>query len=153
MHRLIAGVAVGWLLFIGPGWSQPLRMNDGEKLAPEVGPTIYRATATEEKGKVVVQLTGPSFRLAPAAERKPRRDWVYVWEDLKPLTLGGEVQAFNQAGKPLGNEAVVKALAKPVSVACFVLGEGDPDKPDPVYLEVLRDDVVILVFKGAALLR
>ena len=71
-----------------------------------------------------------------------------MWEEGKPLTLGKEVQAYSQAGKPLDKGAVVKALAKPVSVVCFVRKQDDPEMPDPLYLEMLREDAVILVFKA-----
>jgi hypothetical protein len=61
--------------------------------------------------------------------------------------LGKEVAAYSQAGKPLGKEAVLKALAKPTMAVCFVRSNADyPEKPDPVYLEVFREEAVILVY-------
>jgi hypothetical protein len=63
------------------------------------------------------------------------------------VTLGKQVLAFSQVGKPLNEEAVAKALAKTASVLCFWLGENDPETPDPVYLEMLRVDGVVLMIK------
>jgi len=61
---------------------------------------------------------------------------------------------YSQTGKPLGKEAVLQALAKPVSAACFVReGPDDPEQPDPVYTAVFRDHTVLLVFKARDTLR
>ena len=150
MCRSSACLAVGLLLFTAPSWGQPVQgFQKGDKLAPYVAPKIYRATAAEERGEVVVQFSSPALRALRVADRGKRtRGWAYVWKEWPPFTLGKEVEAFSQAGKPLSKEAVVKALAKPVSVACFVYDEDDLDLDlDPVYLEVFRDDAVILVLR------
>lgn len=63
--------------------------------------------------------------------------------------MGKEVKAYSQAGKPLGEEAVLKALAKQVSVVCFVRANpDDPEQPDPFYTALFRDDTVLLVLEG-----
>ncbi|MGO9115027.1 MAG: hypothetical protein ACLP9L_37930 [Thermoguttaceae bacterium] len=56
--------------------------------------------------------------------------------------------AYSRAGKPLGKEAVAKALAKTAMVPYFYIGENDPEVPDSAYREVFREDVVILVCKA-----
>ncbi len=103
-------LAVGLLLFTAPGWGQPVQgLRKGEKLAPYAAPEIYRATAAEERGEVVVRISSPAIRFANEVEGKRTRGWVYVWAEWPPFTLGKEVEAFSQAGKPLSKEAVVKA--------------------------------------------
>jgi hypothetical protein len=48
---------------------------------------------------------------------------------------------------------VLKALKRQVSVACFVRGPDDPEKPDPVYAGVFKDETVLLVFQAKDMLR
>jgi hypothetical protein len=97
-------------------------------------------------GKVVIRLSGPSLRRTGNTNAD---HLVHVWEDKKPLTLGNEVKAYSQAGKLLSKEAVLKALAKPVSVVHFVRRRADdPEQPDRFYMAMIRDDTVLLVFQG-----
>ena len=103
----------------------PPELKKGEELVPPVRPNIYRATAAEADGEVVIRLSCPSLR---STEKDAQRTSVYVWEKRKePLTLGKDVKAYSQAGKPLSKEAVLNALAKPVAVICFV--RDNPDRP------------------------
>jgi hypothetical protein len=148
-------LALGLLFSAAPSWGQPYpRFKTGEEVAPAVPPRIYRATAAEVKGDVVVQLTGRSARITDKKDVQGVTLTVHVWENMKPLTLGKEIKAYSQAGKPLSKEAVLKALAKQVSVVCFVrLQPGDPEQPDPLYTAMFRYDTVVLVFHGNDLLR
>jgi hypothetical protein len=93
-------------------------------------------------GDVRIRLSFPSVRTSGK-----ERAIVYVWEERKkPLTLGKEVKAYSQAGKPMSEEAVLKALAKQVSVVCFVrVNPDDPERPDPFYTAMFRDDTVLVV--------
>jgi hypothetical protein len=153
MRRILLSLGVLGLL-VSLGWSQPLGVGKNEKRAPNVGPHVFRATATEVKGEVVVQVACPNVRLPYDADRKPLKGTVYVWEEIKPLTLGKEVAAYSRAGKPLGKEAVLKALAKPTMAVCFVRSnEDDPEVPDPVYMEVFREEAVILVYHAKDIVR
>jgi hypothetical protein len=154
MRRRILLSLGGLSLLVSLGWSQPLGMGKSEKRAPTVSPSICRATATEDKGEVVVQVACPCVRLPYDAEGKRLQGTVYVWEEIKPLTLGKEVAAYSQAGRPLGKEEVLKALAKPSMVVCFVRRDADdPERPDPVYLEVFRKETVILVYHAKDIVR
>jgi hypothetical protein len=148
-------VLFGLLFCAVPGWGQPPpTLKKGEELVPPVPPAIYRATAAEVKGEVVVRLSGPSDRVTDKKDAQNVTAMVDVWADLKPLTLGKEVNAYSQTGKPLSKEAVLKALAKQATVVCFVrLKPDDPEQPDPFYTALFRDDTVLLVFKAEALLR
>ena len=153
MRTLFACLTGALLLFATPLQSQPLGIKKGEKvtLAPMSAPEIVRATAAEENGEVLIRIAGRMLRLADKKGGGPGgRDYFYVWYEHKPYTLGKEVLAFSRAGKPLGKEAVAKALAKTVSVPRFYVEENDPETPDPVYLEVFREDTVILVIKTKA---
>jgi hypothetical protein len=155
MRISVCSVALGLLFSAVPGWSQPPpSLKKGEELVPKVPPAVYRATVAEVKGEVVVRLSGPSMRITDKKDAQNVTETVYVWEDLKPLTLGKEVKAYSQAGKSLSKEAVLRALAKQVSVVCFVrLKPDDPELPDPLYSAMFRDDTVLLVFQGNDLLR
>jgi len=146
---------LGLLLSAVPAWGQPPPLlKKGEALVPAVPPSIYRATAAEVKGEVVVRLSVPSARITDKKDAENVTVMAYVWEDMKPLALDKEVKAYSQAGKLLSKEAVLKALAKQVSVVCFVLTKpDDPERPDPFYTAMFRDDTVFLVFQGKALLR
>lgn len=143
------------LLSAGSGWGQPFPLlKKGEELVPTVSPAIYRATATEVNGEVVIRLSSPGARITDKKDAQGVTVTVCVWEDRKPLTLGKEVKAYNQAGKPLSKESVLKALAKKVSVVCFVRSKpNDPVLPDPLYTSMFRKDVVLLVFRAHDLLR
>ncbi len=151
MRSSVFYAALGLLFFTVPAWGQlappMLEKGKGEELAPPVQPFIYRATAAEVDGKVVIRLSWPSLQTTGKGAQK---DLVYVWEKRKePQTLGKDVKAYSQAGKPLSKEAVLKALAKPVAVVCFVRANADdPERPDPFYTAMFRDDAVLLVFRG-----
>ncbi len=149
MRILVFGVVFGLLFSIGPAWGQPYDMlKRGEELVPEVPPAIWRATAVEVKGEVVVRLSRPSLRITDKRNAQNVTETVQVWAvDTKPLTLGKEVKAYSQAGKPLGKEAVLKALATQASVVCFVRATDDLEPPDPFYTAMFRDDAVLLVLR------
>jgi hypothetical protein len=155
MRGSVAYMALGLLLSTASAWGQPYPpLKKGDELAPAVPPRIYRATAAEVTGKVVVQLSGPSARITDKKDAQGVTVTVHVWKDLKPLTLGKEIKAYSRAGRPLSNAAVLKALATQVSVVCFVrLNPDDPEQPDPLYTAMFRDDTVSLVFQGNDLLR
>jgi hypothetical protein len=45
-------------------------------------------------------------------------------------------------------------LAKPEMVVCFVRRDkDDPERPDPVYLEVFRDGTIVLVYHAKDIVR
>jgi hypothetical protein len=151
MRKLFACLIGGLLLVVTPLWSQPLGIKRGENVtpAPVTAPEIVRATATEEKGEVLIRISRRTIRLTDKKGGGPGgRDYLYVWAEGRPDTLGKQVLAYDRAGKPLGKAAVAKALAKMASVPCFYVGENDPETPDAVYLEVFREDAVILVIKS-----
>lgn len=153
MRSSVLFVAVGLLSTTAPAWGQPLipLLRKGEEPVPTARPNfVYRAVAAEVEGKVVIRLSHPSARFTGKRTADGASEVVYVWEDMKqPLTLGKEVKAYSQAGKALGKEAVLKALAKQVSVVHFVRAKReDPEQPDPFYMAMFRDDAVLLVFQG-----
>ncbi len=151
--RITAFIAM--LICSNAGWAQPYPLlKKGDELAPAVPPRIYRATALEGKSEVVIQLRSRNARITDKKDADNVTVMAYVWEDMKPLTLDKEIKAYSQAGKPLDKEAVLKALAKQTAVVCFVrVGPDDPERPDPIYAAMFRDDTVFLVFQGKDLLR
>jgi hypothetical protein len=152
MRSSILYVALGLLSSASPTWGQPVPplLKKGEELVPTARPNfVYRATAAEVNGKVVIRLSCPSLRLTGKKDAQNVSLGVYVWEDQKPLTLGKEVKAYSQAGKTLSKKAVLRALAKQVPVVHFVRRTpDDPERPDPFYMALFRDDTVLLVFQG-----
>ncbi len=155
MRRSVYFVALG-LLFsavLALGQMLPPTVKKGDELVPAVRPVIYRATAAEMNGEVVVRLSYPTARLNGKKDAHNVSQWVHVWEERRPpFTFGKEVKAYSQAGKPMSKEAVLKALAKPAAVVCFVRASPDePERPDPFYTAVFRDDTVLLVFRPGLL--
>lgn len=139
-----------FLVAVASAMGQPAPYQPGEKVAPDVAPKIYLARASvDEVGEVTVLVTWRSPRIGGGIEGKPKRGWVNVWEEVKPLPLGSVVQAYGRDGKLLSRETVLKALAKQRAVVCFVFPEDASEKLDPLYLEMFREDVVVLAFKGA----
>ncbi|HEV3437203.1 MAG TPA: hypothetical protein VG122_07580 [Gemmata sp.] len=111
---------------------------------PNEPPHLWRASASEEDGKVVIRIARPEYvapRKAVAAE--PMR-----WDDLRPVTLGETVNAFGVDGKRVDSKAVLKAMAKPKGVAVFVQFSRQLLEPDPYYLAMLREGTIVLVVAG-----
>ena len=153
MRKLAYWLSLGLLLLPAYVSGQPTPIRKGDKLAPAVAPSVSMASAVERGGEVVVQISLPGIRLTEKTEKNVK-GWVYVWEAVAPMTLGKQVLAYTPAGKRSDKEAVVKALARPVPVACFVRkNPDDPELPDPAYAGVFRDDTVLLVFKAQDMLR
>ena len=150
MSRSFAWSILAFLFSVATVYAQPAPFQPGEELAPDVGPEVYRASATETNGEVTVQVIWRSPRIGRAVKGPPDRGWVNVWEKVKPLTLGKTISAYRKNGQIMSNEAVLKALSKEQAVVCFVLPEGAEEKPAPILLEPFRDDAVILVFHGSA---
>jgi hypothetical protein len=125
----------------------PPPLKKGEQEVPPVRFKIYRARATDTNGQVAVWLTYPSERTKDQGTKNAT--WVQVWEESKiPLNLGDRVKAYSPAGKLLSKETVLKALANKVSVACFERRiTDDPERPDPIYAALFRDDAVLLVLE------
>jgi hypothetical protein len=144
----------GLALLVSLACCQPLGVGKNETRAPSVQPSVYRATAAEEKGEVIVQVACPCVRLPYDSEGKRLKGAVYVWENIKPLTVGKEVAAYDLKGRLLGKEAVQKALAKTAMVVCFVRRDADdPKRPDPAYLGVFREGTVVLVYYAKDIVR
>ncbi|MCH8149924.1 MAG: hypothetical protein IH987_18420 [Planctomycetes bacterium] len=149
--------AIGSLLVAVPAWGQPRALKKGEvvKLAPAITPNIYMATAVDQDGKVVIRVSALEIRIRNTArDDKDAKGWITCWTEQDPLILGRQIRAYNPSGKKIDDRAVLKALAKPVAVACFQRKhKDDPELPDPFYAGVFRDDLVILVFEAKYWLR
>jgi uncharacterized protein (TIGR03000 family) len=114
---------------------------------------VFRASAAEKDGSVIVQVTPlqalPQQRLV---DGKPQTFMVWRFAATKPLVLGKQVRAFRPDGKPAEAAEVLKALARPTGVACFMhFGTGAPVEPDPFFLALLREGSVALVVDSAEL--
>jgi hypothetical protein len=104
-------------------------------------PQLWRASASEQDGKVIVQIAQPEYvkpRQAVAAE-------AMRWRYFKKVTLGETAHAFGVDGKRMDSKAVLKALAEPKGVAVFVRFTRPLLDPDPFYLGMLREGTIALV--------
>jgi hypothetical protein len=121
---------------------------DAPARPPGKPPILALASASEKDGKVVVQIAQARVRFAPpAADGGGGTD--IVWNNLKPVTLGETVQAYNVDGTPAEPGAVLMALAEETGVAVFVrLFDFDPAEPPEFYLSLLRKGTIVLVVKA-----
>jgi hypothetical protein len=125
-----------------------------EKQAPTgQPPRLWLASASKQDGKVIIQIAEPVERggtdlargLGPGVGSLPATT-VTKWSNFPKVTLGKTVQVLRVDGKSAEEDTVLKTLAKPKGVAVFVRAkDGDPTKPDPFYLALLREDTVVLV--------
>jgi hypothetical protein len=119
-------------------------MPEEDRPPPNEPPEMWRASASEQAGKVVVRLERPEYvsprKVTPA---EPMR-----WHALKPVTLGETVHAFTTDGKRATSDAVLKALARPKGVAVFARFCPPVLDPDPFYLAMLREGSVVLVVQA-----
>jgi len=145
--RAFTLLSVTVLLFVSAGSAQEKQAPPGQP------PRLWLASASQQDGKVVIQIAEPVERggsdlaggLGPGVGSLPATT-VMKWSDLPKVTLGKTVQAFRVDGKLAEPDAVLQALAKPKGVAVFIrTKESDPTKPDSFYLALLRADTVVLV--------
>jgi hypothetical protein len=73
---------------------------------------------------------------------------------MAPLVFDEQIRAYKPSGDRINETAILRALAKPVAVACFQrTHKSDPKVPDPFYTGLFRDNVVIFVFEAKYWLR
>jgi hypothetical protein len=111
---------------------------------PNEPPHLWRASASEEDGKVVIRIARPEY----VAPRKATAAEPMCWDELRLVTLGATVHAFGVDGKRVDSKAVLKAMAKPKGVAVFVQFSRQLLEPDPYYLAMLREGTIVLVVAG-----
>ena len=131
------------------------RVGSGQEKSVPTGrpPQFWRASASEQNGKIVIQIAAPEERAGgggpggfePGVRSLPPTR-VIEWCDLPKVTLGEQVQALRVDGKVVEPKAVLKSLAKPRGVAVFVRTKQDARAtPDPFYLMLLRENDIVLV--------
>ncbi len=116
---------------------------------PGYPPTLFLASASEQEGKVVIQMSRPG-PVPPSEDGKerPGERPITEWVPLKKVTLGDTVQAFGVDGKPVEPKAVLKALAKPKGVGVFMRNfANDPLTPPAFYRDLFREGTLLLVVK------
>jgi len=113
-------IFIAMLICSSSGWAQPYPLlKKGEELAPAVPPQIYRATAVEVKGEVVIKLRSRNDRITDKKDADNVTLMAYVWEDTKPLTLGKDVKAYSQGGKSLDKAGGIKRISEADSGGMF----------------------------------
>jgi hypothetical protein len=150
-------VATGIMLVALPAWAQPRGVKEGEVIeaAPAVAPNIYKATAVKRDGKVMIHISARETRLRnKEPDDKETKDWIDCWTEMAPLVFDEQIRAYKPSGDRINETAILRALAKPVAVACFQrTHKSDPKVPDPFYTGLFRDNVVIFVFEAKYWLR
>lgn len=138
--RILALVAL--LLIVPAGKAQ-------EKQAhPGYPPTLLLASASEQDGKVVVQIARPGPVPAEVGKEKPGERPMTEWVPLRKVTVGDTVQAFTVDGKPVEPKAVLKALAKAKGVGVFMRSyANDLLTPPAFYRDLFREGTLLLVVK------
>ncbi len=120
---------------------------DDDNPPPNEPPQLWRALATEQDGKVVIQIARPEYDVP----RKPVSAEAMKWHDLKKVTLGKSVRAFDVNGKRVESKAVLEALRQPKGVAVFVRFYEPLLDPDPFYLAMLREGTIVFVVAADAI--
>lgn len=121
---------------------------NGDSPPPNKPPQLWRAFATEQDGKVVIQISRPKYDIP----RKPVSAEVMKWHDLKKVTLGNSVHAFGVDAKRVESKALLEALRRPQGVAVFVRFYEPLLDPDPFYLAMLREGTIVFVVAANAIL-
>jgi hypothetical protein len=121
---------------------------DDDNPPPNKPPQLWRALATEQDGKVLIQIARPEYDVP----RKPVSAQAMKWHDLKKVTLGKTVSAFGVDGKRVESKAVLEALRQPKGVAVFVRFYEPLLDPDPFYLAMLREGTIVFVVAADAIL-
>jgi hypothetical protein len=138
-------LAVAALLLIVP-------LREGQEKLPPAGepPQLWRASAAQQDGKIVIQIAHQEH-IDPrkAVSREAMR-----WENWRPVILGETVRAFRVDGKALEEMVVLKALAEPKLVAVFVRQHipnrpRDLSDPEPDYLAMLREGTIVMIVTGS----
>jgi hypothetical protein len=132
-----------WLLAVPIGREPETDPPPGEP------PQLWLASAEQQDESVVIQIARQQYQ-------SPRKSDVaepMQWENLRKVTLGQGVQAFNVNGKLLEPKAVLRALAERRGVAVFVRNNvrdrpKDLYAPAPFYLRMLREGTIVLVAAG-----
>jgi hypothetical protein len=117
---------------------------------PGYPPTMLLASASEQKGKVVIQMSRPGLVLPPDdGKARPGDRSMTEWVPLRKVMLGDTVQAFGVDGELVGPKAVLKALAEPKGVVVFIRSyANDPPTPAPFYRTLIREGTIILVVRA-----
>lgn len=121
-------------------------------------PRLWLASASEQKGDVVIRISTPTEKGAgePARGLGPGvqslgATTVMTWDELGTVTLGKTAEAFRANGERADRATVLKVLAKPKGVAVFVRTEAERPQLEPFYLSLLREDVLILTVRSSDL--
>jgi hypothetical protein len=143
--RLLSTMALLVLVAVGVVAAQP--KSPAKERHPGYPPTLMLASASEAKGKVIVQIFRPGPAIPPVdPEPAPGDRYETEWVPLRPVILGESVRAFTVKGEPLDARSVLKELAKPKGAAIFLRSyQNDPLVPAPFYREMFRDGTVLLV--------
>jgi hypothetical protein len=114
------------------------------------GPLCQLATAAEKDGAVVVRfhqlwLHAKVLKVERDGKQVVENEFVYRWVEV-PVDVrvdGREVRVLSADGKAIDPATLPKRLAKPTPVVVFRFSPKEEPRPDPFYLRMLREDVVV----------
>jgi hypothetical protein len=112
-------------------------------------PTNQLASAEERAGGVVVRFTRLVTRYREVKVRQDGQEVTrYVpetsWVGVDVPADGKEVMALGVDGKPIDPKDLPRRLARRTLVVVFAFGPGEELRPDPMFLGLLRDGVVVI---------
>ena len=111
-------------------------------------PTFKLATAVDKDGVIVVRYSEAFVATKDVQVEKDGKKFTKTvsyteWGEVEFKADGKSVAVLGANSKALDPKDLLKRLAKPTPIAVFSFNQGDELKPDPLYLRVLREDVVV----------
>ena len=112
------------------------------------GPSFQLATAVEKDGLIVVRYSQPvqatkTVQVEKDGKKVTQNVAYTVWNDIEFKVDGKSVAVLGADGKAIDPKNLLKRLAKPTPIAIFAFNPKDELTPDPFYLRVLREDIVV----------
>src|SRR4051794_38714608 len=135
------------ILLIATFSGGPIGRAQESEAPPNEPPHLWRASASEREGQVIVRIANPEY----VAPREAVPAEAMRWRELKPVALGGSAHAFGVDGRRLGAKALLDALRDPKGVAVFVRFNLPLLEPDRFYLAMLRESTIVLVVAAEAI--
>ncbi len=135
-----------FLLSVLMAWGVNAKAQD-DRPPPNEPPQLWRASAWEQEGEIVVQIARPEYETS----RKVQSGETMKWRNLKKVKLGESVRAFGVDGKQVESKVLMKTLQQPTGVVVFVRFFEPLLDPDPFYLAMIREGTIIFVVAADAI--
>ena len=138
---------VRWLFTVAMSIGLVASSSGQDRSPPRTGapaPSFELVTAAEKDGAITVRYSHMGLGVVTLMmDGKPVRTTGYVQYEITFNAVGKGVAVLGADGKAIDSKDLLKRLAKPTAVAVFVFPPEVESKPDPFYLGVLREDIVV----------